>query len=88
MSSTSHAVQFILTIDLNMRRMAVKLIPTLLTDEQKDYQKQIALDSLKAKVDGSFFNSTEIETWVYEMLAVEDNLILCVPRNLDKFTAR
>jgi len=60
--------QTILTTDLDMRRVAAKFVPKLLSDEQKENRKQIATDLLECSDSDDFFLKsirTGDETWVY-----------------------
>ncbi|KAL4119443.1 hypothetical protein QTP88_012252 [Uroleucon formosanum] len=62
------SVQTILTTDLNMRRVAAKFVPKLLSGEQKENRKQIATDLLECSESDDFFLKLIItgdETWVY-----------------------
>jgi hypothetical protein len=44
------SVQTILTTDLDMRRVAAKFVPKLLSDEQKENRKKIATDLLVFRI--------------------------------------
>lgn len=62
------SVQTILTTDLDMRRVAAKFVPKLLSGEQKENRKQIATDLLECSESDDFFLKSIItgdETWVY-----------------------
>ncbi|KAL4113507.1 hypothetical protein QTP88_017119 [Uroleucon formosanum] len=62
------SVQTILTTDLDMRRVAAKFLPKLLSGEQKENRKQIATDLLECSESDDFFLKSIItgdETWVY-----------------------
>ncbi|XP_026819544.1 protein GVQW3-like [Rhopalosiphum maidis] len=62
------SVQTILTTDLDMRRVAAKFVPKLLSGEQKENRKQIATDLLECSKSDDFFLKSIItgdETWVY-----------------------
>lgn len=62
------SVQTILTTDLDMRRVAAKFVPKLLSDEQKENRKQIATDLLECSESDDFFFKSIItgdESWVY-----------------------
>ncbi|VVC38893.1 Transposase, type 1 [Cinara cedri] len=62
------SIQTILTTDLDMRRVAAKFVPKLLSDEQKENRKQIATDLLEYSESDEFFLKSIItgdETWVY-----------------------
>ncbi|VVC38688.1 Transposase, type 1 [Cinara cedri] len=61
-------VQTKLTTDLDMRRVAAKFVPKLLSDEQKENRKRIATDLLERSESDEFFLKSIItgdETWVY-----------------------
>ncbi|XP_026818411.1 protein GVQW3-like isoform X1 [Rhopalosiphum maidis] len=65
---TAIRVQTILTTDLDMRRVAAKFVPKLLSGEQKENRKQIATDLLECSESDDFFLKSIItgdETWVY-----------------------
>ncbi|XP_026822225.1 protein GVQW3-like [Rhopalosiphum maidis] len=65
---TAIRVQTILTTDLDMRRVAAKFVPKLLSGEQKENRKQIATDLLECSESDDFFFKSIItgdETWVY-----------------------
>lgn len=49
------SVQIILTTHLDMRRVASKFVPKLLSDEQKENRKQIATDVLECFESDDFF---------------------------------
>ncbi|KAE9522415.1 hypothetical protein AGLY_017174 [Aphis glycines] len=49
------SVQTILTTDLDMRRVAAKFVPKLLSGEQKENRKQIATDLLECSESDVFF---------------------------------
>ena len=62
------SVQTILTTDLDMRRVATKFVPKVLSGEQKENRKQIATDLLECSESDDFFLKSIItgdETWVY-----------------------
>ncbi|XP_026809131.1 protein GVQW3-like [Rhopalosiphum maidis] len=66
---TAIRVQTILTTDLDMRRVAAKFVPKLLSGEQKENRKQIATDLLECSESDDFFLKSIItgdETWVYD----------------------
>ncbi|XP_026819545.1 protein GVQW3-like [Rhopalosiphum maidis] len=52
---TAIRVQTILTTDLDMRRVAAKFVPKLLSGEQKENRKQIATDLLECSESDDFF---------------------------------
>ena len=62
------SVHSILTEDLNLRRVSVKFVPKLLTEQQKELRKEISKDMLDlANHDPEFIKTiiTGDETWVY-----------------------
>ena len=62
------ARQGILTQDLNMRRVAAKFVPQILTAEQKEWHLSVATNMLQeAESDENFMGQiiTGDETWVY-----------------------
>ena len=63
-----YAVQSILTKDLTMRRVSVKFILKLLSDEQKQHRLQVAKEMInRSENDPDFLNRviTGDESWVY-----------------------
>jgi hypothetical protein len=63
------SIQNILTTDLNMRRVSVKVFPRVLTVEQKQQLLSVLLELCdRAASDFSFLGNviTGYETWVYE----------------------
>ena len=63
-----YAVQSILSEDLNMRRVSVKFIPKLLSDQQKQYRLEVSQELFnRAETDPDLLNRviTGNETWVY-----------------------
>ena len=62
------SVHFILTVNLNLRRVSAKFVPKLLKDHQKELRKEISEDMLDlANHDLEFIMTiiTGDETWVY-----------------------
>lgn len=62
------SIQRILSEDLNMRRIAAKLVPRLLTDEQRERRVQACLElQNQLQADQEFFSKviTGDETWCY-----------------------
>ena len=62
------SVHSILTEDLNLQRVSSKFVPKLLTEQQKEPQKEISEDMLDlANHDPEFIKTiiTGDETWVY-----------------------
>jgi len=61
--------QAILTQDLNVRRVAAKFVPQILTAEQKEWRLSMATNMLQeAESDENFMGQimTSDETWVYK----------------------
>ena len=62
------SVHTILTKDLNLRRVSAKVVPKMLTGQQKELRKEIAEDMLDCANNDAEFIPTIIngdETWVY-----------------------
>ena len=68
MGISTGSVHSILTEDLNLRRVSAKLVPKLLTEQQKELQKEYSEDMLDLANHDREFTKTIItgdKTWVY-----------------------
>jgi len=62
-------VHEILTFELGMQKICAKLVPKILTNEQKENRRNVCLDLLeRIKNDKKFFKHviTSDETWIFE----------------------